>query len=83
MPTALIYPFVPRKFGANFSSAYGVTLIRKLTAKPLAKSYKLTDSQGPYLTVSSSGAKLWYFRYRFGGKDSLHSFLLVGAGFSL
>ncbi|WP_139824104.1 Arm DNA-binding domain-containing protein, partial [Lonsdalea britannica] len=33
-------------------------------AKPLTKSYKLTDSQGLYLTVSTSGAKLWYFRYR-------------------
>ncbi|MBN3079747.1 Arm DNA-binding domain-containing protein [Pectobacterium jejuense] len=33
------------------------------SAKPLAKSYKLTDSQGLYLTVSTSGAKLWYFRY--------------------
>ncbi len=74
MPTALIYPFVPRKFGANFTSAYGVTLIRKLTAKPLAKSYKLTDSQGPYLTVSTSSAKLWYFRYRFGGKENRLAF---------
>ncbi|WP_139765484.1 Arm DNA-binding domain-containing protein, partial [Salmonella enterica] len=35
-------------------------------AKPLAKSYKLTDAQGLYLTVSRSGAKLWYFRYCFG-----------------
>ncbi|HBR1893737.1 site-specific integrase [Klebsiella quasipneumoniae subsp. similipneumoniae] len=34
------------------------------SAKSLVKSYKLTDSQGLYLMVSSSGAKLWYFRYR-------------------
>ena len=40
------------------------------SAKPLTKSYKLTDSQGLYLTVSDSGAKLWYFRYRLGGKES-------------
>lgn len=39
------------------------------SAKPLAKSYKLTDSQGLYLTVSTSGAKLWYFLYRFDGKE--------------
>lgn len=39
------------------------------SAKPLAKSYKLTDSQGLYFTVSTSGAKLWYFCYRFGGKE--------------
>ncbi|ENY5536865.1 Arm DNA-binding domain-containing protein, partial [Salmonella enterica] len=39
------------------------------SAKTLDKSYKLTDSQGLYLTVSTSGAKLWYFRYRFDGKE--------------
>ncbi len=38
-------------------------------AKPLAKSCKLTDAQGLYLTVSRNGAKLWYFRYVFGGKE--------------
>lgn len=40
------------------------------TAKPLKKSYKLTDAQGLYLTVATSGSKLWYFRYRFGGKEN-------------
>ncbi|PLY36749.1 hypothetical protein F164LOC_13810 [Pectobacterium carotovorum] len=44
------------------------------SAKPLAKSYKLTDSQGLYLTVSTSGTKLWYFRYRFGGKENRLAF---------
>ena len=44
------------------------------SAKPLTKSYKLTDSQGLYLTVSDSGAKLWYFRYRLGGKESRLAF---------
>lgn len=44
------------------------------SAKPLAKSYKLTDSQGLYLMVSSSGAKLWYFRYRLAGKESRLAF---------
>ncbi|PWC17086.1 integrase [Brenneria roseae subsp. roseae] len=43
-------------------------------AKSRAKSYKLTDSQGLYLTVSASGAKLWYFRYRFGGKENRLAF---------
>ncbi|EOK0849800.1 tyrosine-type recombinase/integrase [Escherichia coli] len=43
-------------------------------AKPFAKSYKLTDSQGLYLTVSTSGSKLWYFRYFFGGKESRLAF---------
>ncbi|MDT7487259.1 tyrosine-type recombinase/integrase [Citrobacter koseri] len=44
------------------------------SAKSLEKSYKLTDSQGLYLTVSSSGAKLWYFRYRFNGKENRLAF---------
>lgn len=43
-------------------------------AKSLDKSYKLTDSQGLYLTVSTSGAKLWYFRYRFDGKENRMAF---------
>lgn len=43
-------------------------------AKPLDKSYKLTDWQGLYLTVSTSGAKLWYFRYCFGGKENRLAF---------
>lgn len=43
-------------------------------AKPLAKSYKLTNAQGLYLTVSRSGAKLWYFRYRFEGKENRLAF---------
>lgn len=44
------------------------------SAKPLVKSYKLTDAQGLYLTVSTSGAKLWYFRYRLNGKESRLAF---------
>ncbi|MGP7886603.1 Arm DNA-binding domain-containing protein, partial [Raoultella planticola] len=44
------------------------------SAKSLTKSYKLTDSQGLYLTVSGSGSKLWYFRYRLAGKESRLAF---------
>lgn len=40
------------------------------TAKTLEKSYKITDSQGPYLTIAASGSRLWYFRYRLDGKES-------------
>lgn len=43
-------------------------------AKPLAKFYKLSDSQGLYLTVSNSCSKLWYFRYRFDGKENRLAF---------
>lgn len=39
-------------------------------AKPLAKSYKITDAQGLYLMVTPAGSRLWYFRYRFDGKES-------------
>lgn len=39
-------------------------------AKSFVKSYKLTDAQGLYLTVAASGSRLWYFCYRFGGKES-------------
>ncbi|WMY73738.1 integrase arm-type DNA-binding domain-containing protein [Buttiauxella selenatireducens] len=39
-------------------------------AKPLAKSYKITYAQGLYLLVTSSGSRLWYFRYRFNGNES-------------
>lgn len=44
------------------------------SAKNLAKSYKLTDSLGLYLTVSTHGSKLWYFRYTFGGKENRLAF---------
>ncbi|WP_318390548.1 tyrosine-type recombinase/integrase [Enterobacter sp.] len=43
-------------------------------AKPLDKSYKLSDSQGLYLTISTSGSRLWYFRYRFDGKENRLAF---------
>ncbi|GLY60683.1 hypothetical protein Pcaca05_15400 [Pectobacterium carotovorum subsp. carotovorum] len=58
----------------NRSDPHILTDSKVRSAKPLAKSYKLTDSQGLYLTVSTSGAKLWYFRYRFAGKESRLAF---------
>lgn len=44
------------------------------TAKSLDKSYKLTDTHGLYLMVSTTGSRLWYFRYRFAGKESRLAF---------
>ena len=41
-----------------------------LTAKPADKPYKLTDANGLYLEVRPSGAKLWRYRYRIGGKEN-------------
>ncbi|MGK4781172.1 Arm DNA-binding domain-containing protein, partial [Salmonella enterica] len=43
-------------------------------AKPIAISYKLTDEQGLYLTVSRSGAKFLYFRYCFGVNEKRLAF---------
>lgn len=39
------------------------------TAKPKEKAYKLTDGEGLFLLVSTSGGKLWRFKYRFDGKE--------------
>lgn len=38
-------------------------------AKPRDKAYKLSDSEGLYLEVSTSGAKLWRWKYRIHGKE--------------
>jgi len=40
-------------------------------AKPRGKNYKLSDGGGLYLLVSSTGGKLWRFKYRYGGKEKL------------
>ena len=40
-------------------------------AKPAERPYKLTDAKGLYLEVRPSGAKLWRYRYRIGGKENL------------
>jgi len=41
-----------------------------LNAKPAVKPYKLTDANGLYLEVRPTGAKLWRYRYRIGGKEN-------------
>ncbi|WKL57379.1 Arm DNA-binding domain-containing protein [Asticcacaulis sp. ZE23SCel15] len=42
-------------------------------AKPAAKPYKLTDEGGLFLLVSTTGSKLWRFKYRHLGKEKLLS----------
>ena len=44
-------------------------------AMPRDKAYKLYDSRGLYLMVSTSGAKLWRFKYHFGPAERL---LVIG-----
>lgn len=41
------------------------------SAKPASKPFKLTDASGLYLEVKPTGAKLWRYRYRIGGKENL------------
>ncbi len=38
-------------------------------AKPQEKPYKLADAGGLYLLVNPTGSRLWYWKYRFGGKE--------------
>ena len=47
-----------------------LSIVQCRQAKPKAKPYKLTDSNGLYLEVRPSGGKFWRFRYEvmFGGK---------------
>ena len=46
-----------------------LTDIQVKTAKPKVKDYKLTDGEGMFLLVASSGGKRWRLKYRFGGKE--------------
>jgi Arm DNA-binding domain len=46
---------------------------RVRAAKPKDKAYKLFDTQGLYLKVSTSGARLWRFKYCLHGREKLLS----------
>jgi len=48
-----------------------LTDIQVRTAKPKEKDYKLSDSEGLFLLIASTGGKRWRFKYRFGGKEKL------------
>lgn len=48
-----------------------LTDIQVRTAKPQGKDYKLTDGEGLFLLVATSGGKRWRLKYRFGGKEKL------------
>jgi integrase len=50
-----------------------LTHIKIASAKPAAKPYNLADADGLFITVQTSGSKLWRFRYRFLGRQkTLH-----------
>ncbi|ENY9362127.1 tyrosine-type recombinase/integrase, partial [Salmonella enterica] len=38
--------------------------------KPSSRPVKLSDSHGLYLLVNTGGSRIWYLKYRFGGKES-------------
>ena len=42
-------------------------------AKPQERNYKLYDSDGLHLVVSTIGGRLWRFKYRFAGKEKVMS----------
>lgn len=44
---------------------------RVRNAKPHRKPYKLPDAGGLHLYVAATGARLWRYRYRIGGKENL------------
>src|SRR4249920_3288863 len=43
----------------------------KTTYEHVEGSYKLADGHGLYLEVRPTGAKLWRYRYRIGGKENV------------
>ncbi len=61
------------------SPAAPVTRSRKLTnsaiadAKPLVKPYKLTDSGGLYVDVRPTGKKIWRYRFRLAGRETIYT----------
>lgn len=45
--------------------------VKVRNAKPQGKDYKLADGGGLFLLVTTTGSKLWRFKYRFGGMEKL------------
>ncbi len=51
-----------------------LTDLKVRTAKPRDRDYKLTDSGGLYLYVTTKGYRSWRMKYRFGGKEKTLTF---------
>lgn len=49
----------------------GLSDTRIRSAKPRSKAYKLTDGNGLHLEITPTGARLWRYRYRIGGKENV------------
>jgi Integrase len=50
-----------------------LTDVRVRQAKPAAKQYKMADGQGLFLLVTTSGSKLWRYKYRLLGREHLYA----------
>jgi len=48
-----------------------LTIAEIKNAKACSRSYKLADSRGLFLLVTTTGAKSWRYKYRFGGRERL------------
>ncbi len=46
-----------------------LTVLQIAALHPLDKSYRKADEKGLYLEITPRGSKLWYFKYRIGGKE--------------
>jgi len=64
-PERLRYPNVGFVNGAQRASA----AMREYARLPKDRAYKLFDTQGLYLKVSTSGARLWRFKYSLHGRE--------------
>ena len=63
----------------------GLTANAVKHAKPRSKPYKLSDRDGLYLLVTSTGIRYWRMNYRFAGQQRTLSFgrwpeILLGEG---
>ncbi|WP_269077980.1 Arm DNA-binding domain-containing protein [Sphingobium quisquiliarum] len=57
-----------------------LTYIQINAAKPKAKAWTLSDSQGLHLQIQPNGSKLWRFKYRFLAAKSGSPWLTGGKG---
>ena len=67
------------RVGGTEVRAWKVSILTAITVKnaaPRDKDFKLSDSAGLLLYVSTSGHRSWRFKYRFGGKEKR---LILGA----
>src|SRR5262245_6652061 len=65
---SLVRGLAPRERGMS-RSTHKLTVAAVQHAKPAAKRYRMADGHGLTLNVEPWGSKLWWFRFRFAGKE--------------